>query len=169
MSTSVALGQFAAVLTGDIVQGVQRDCDVAPTAQVIDRSFAGNAEYPCRQASGGVVATVVSPDLVEDSLEDVVGVIVADKSLEIPAYRCPEREIDLADRLLPVVSELGSETVYGLARCHLHRRNACRRSGRPCHAPGRGVRPVRRRALPLVAVVMPTFRCLYANAWSVCQ
>ena len=77
MSTSVALGQFAAVLTGDIVQGVQRDCDVAPTAQVIDRSFAGNAEYPCRQASGGVVATVVSPDLVEDSLEDVVGVIVA--------------------------------------------------------------------------------------------
>ena len=76
-AASVALGQLAAVVTGDIAQIVQRDGDVATAAQVIDCPFAGDAEHPRGQASGWVVATVVLPDLVEDSLEDVVGVVVA--------------------------------------------------------------------------------------------
>src|SRR5918992_3033743 len=63
MSASVALGQLAAVLTGNILQVIQRACDVAPTTQMIDRSLTRDAEHPCGQASGGVVATVMSPEI----------------------------------------------------------------------------------------------------------
>src|SRR4029453_18865860 len=66
MGACIALGQFSAVLTGDVVQGVQRDGGVALATQVVDCSVAGDAQYPSRQAPGGVVATVVSPNLVED-------------------------------------------------------------------------------------------------------
>jgi hypothetical protein len=68
MGACIALGQFSAVLTGDVVQGLQRDGGVALTTQVVDRPVAGDPEHPSRQAPGGVVATVVPPDLVEDPL-----------------------------------------------------------------------------------------------------
>jgi hypothetical protein len=131
MGASVALGQVAAVLTGNIVQVVQRDCGVAPTAQMIDGSLAGDTEHPGGQASGGVVAAVVSPDLVEDQLEDVVGVIVANQMLQVAANGRAQGDIDLADRLLPVVNELCSEVAHGLVDCEHH---CWPRAGRPREA-----------------------------------
>src|SRR4030095_1515453 len=74
MGACIALGQFSAVRTGQVVQGLQRDGGVALATQVVDRSVAGDAEHPSRQAPGGVVATVVAPNLVEDPLENVFGV-----------------------------------------------------------------------------------------------
>src|SRR4029450_2167331 len=87
MGACIALGQFSAVRTGDVVQGLQRNGGVALATQVVDRSVAGDAEYPPRQAPGGVVATVVSPNLVEDPLQDVFGVISANQPLRVPDAR----------------------------------------------------------------------------------
>src|SRR4029453_5882245 len=135
-AASIALGQLAAVLTGNIAQVVQRDGDVGTAAQVIDCPLGGRTDTPPGQASGWVVATVVLPDLVEDSLKDVVGVVVANKALHVAAHGRAQGDIDLPDCLLPVVNELGSETAHALVHCESHRWPP---SGRP-----RGARMRRR-------------------------
>ena len=45
-----------------------------------------------------VAQSPVSPDLVKDSLEDVVGVIVANEALQVAAHGRAKGDIDLADR-----------------------------------------------------------------------
>src|SRR5215207_11251420 len=126
MGTCIALSQFSAVLTGDVGQGLQRDGGVALTAQVVDRSVAGNAEHPPRQAPGGVVATVVSPNLVQDPLQDVFGVISANEPLQVAEHRCAQGGIDLTDRALSIDREPGPEIAAGLFHWRLYRLPPCR-------------------------------------------
>jgi hypothetical protein len=125
MGACVAIGQFSAVLTGEVVQDLQRNGGVALTAQVVDRSVAGDAEHPSRQAPGGVVATVVSPDLVEDPLQDVFGVISANEPLQVAEHRCAQGGIDLTDRALSIDREPGSEIDAGLFHWRLYRWPLC--------------------------------------------
>ena len=83
----VAFGHVAAILPDKTANALQRNCCAALAAQMIDRPIAGDAEDPCLQASGGVVAIVVPPDLVEDLLQDVFGVVVANEPLQVPEHR----------------------------------------------------------------------------------
>src|SRR5215211_4220100 len=108
MGACIALGQFSAVLTGNVIHGLQRDGGGALAAQVVDRSVAGDAEHPSRQAPGGVVATVVSPNLVEDLLQDVFGVLSANQPLQVAEHRCAQGGIDLTDRALSIDREPGA-------------------------------------------------------------
>src|SRR5215207_2046687 len=125
MGTCIALSQFSAVRTGDVGQGLQRDGGVALATQVVDRSVAGNAEHPSRQAPGGVVATVVSPNLVEDPLQDVFGVISTNQLLQVAEHRCAQGGIDLTDRALSIDREPGSEIDAGLFHWRRYRLPPC--------------------------------------------
>ena len=64
----VTLGQLSAVLAGDAAQLLDRNRRAALSAHVVDRPFVGDAQHPRPQTSGGVVAILVAPDFVEDTL-----------------------------------------------------------------------------------------------------
>src|SRR4029450_7051094 len=84
-----------------------------------------DAEHPGGQAPGGVVATVVSPDLVEDPLQDVFGVISANQPLQVAEPRCAQGGIDPPDRALPIDREPGSEIAAGLFHWRRYRLPLC--------------------------------------------
>src|SRR5215207_6710964 len=126
MGACIALGQFSAVRTGEVVQGLQRDSGVALATQVVDRSVAGDAEHPPRQAPGRVVATVVSQNLEEDPLQDVFGVLSANQPLQVAEHGCAQGGIDLTDRALSIGREPGSEIAAGLFHWRRYRLPLCR-------------------------------------------
>jgi hypothetical protein len=67
----------------------------------------------------------VSPDLVEDRLQDVFGVISANEPLQVAEYRCAQGGIDLTDRALSIDREPGSEIDAGLFHWRLYRLSLC--------------------------------------------
>src|SRR5829696_3337809 len=133
MGACIALGQFSAILTVDVVQGLQRNGGVALTTQVVDRSVAGDAEHPPRQAPGGVVAAVVSPNLIEDPLQDIFGVLSTNEPLQVAEHRCPQGGIDLTDRALSIDHEPGSEIAADLFHCCLYRLPPCGAAAAAAH------------------------------------
>ena len=93
---------------------------------MVDRSVAGDAEHPPGQAPGGVVATVVSPNLVEDRLQDVFGVLSTNEPLQVAEHGCAQGGIDLTDRALSIDREPGSEIAADLFHWRLSRLPLCR-------------------------------------------
>jgi hypothetical protein len=67
----------------------------------------------------------VSPNLVEDPLQDVFGVISANEPLQVAEHRCSQGGIDLTDRALSIDRELGSEIDAGLIHWRLYRLPPC--------------------------------------------
>jgi hypothetical protein len=67
----------------------------------------------------------VSPDLVEDPLQDVFGVISANEPLQVAEHRCAQGGIDLTDRALSIDREPGSEIGAGLFHWRLYRLPPC--------------------------------------------
>jgi hypothetical protein len=68
---------------------------------------------------------VVSPNLVEDLLQDVFGVISANEPLQVAEHRCAQGGIDLIDRALSIDREPGSEIDAGLFHWRLYRLPPC--------------------------------------------
>ena len=68
---------------------------------------------------------MVSPNLVEDPLEDVFGVLSANEPLQVAEHRCAQGGIDLTDRALSIDREPGSEIAAGLFHCCLYRLPPC--------------------------------------------
>jgi hypothetical protein len=67
----------------------------------------------------------VSPNLVEDPLQDVFGVISTNEPLQIAEHRCAQGGIDLTDRALSIDREPGSEIDAGLFHWRLYRLPPC--------------------------------------------
>jgi hypothetical protein len=94
-------------------------------AQMIDGPIAGDAEDPCRQASGGIVATLMAPDLVEDPLQDIFGVVVGHEPAQIAEHRRAVSGIDVVDHAVRTSGQSGFETAVGiLLRSHALMRRA---------------------------------------------
>src|SRR5215213_4086833 len=119
----IALGQLSAVLAGDAVQLFNRDRRAAPSANMIDRPLVGDAQHPRPQTSGGVVAILVAPDLVEDTLQDVFGLVGGDEPSEVSEHHRAERSVDIGDRTVLAGSVPHSETGgCALLHCRFLRR-----------------------------------------------
>jgi hypothetical protein len=67
----------------------------------------------------------VSPNLVEDPLQDVFSVISANEPLQVAEHRCAQGGIDLTDRALSIDREPGSEIDAGLIHWRLYRLPPC--------------------------------------------
>jgi hypothetical protein len=67
----------------------------------------------------------VSPDLVEDLLQDVFGVLSANQPLQVAEHRCAQGGIDLTDRALSIDREPGSEIAAGRFHWRLYRLPPC--------------------------------------------
>jgi hypothetical protein len=67
----------------------------------------------------------VSPNLVEDPLQDVFGVISANEPLQVAEHRCAQGGIDFTDCALSIDREPGSEIAAGLIHWRLYRLPPC--------------------------------------------
>src|SRR5215208_3085474 len=83
---------------------------------MIDGPIAGDAEDPCRQAPGGVVATLMAPDLVEDPLQDIFGVVVGHEPAQIAKHRRAVSGIDVVDHAVRTSGQSGFETAVSKAK-----------------------------------------------------
>jgi hypothetical protein len=90
---------------------------------MIDRPLVGDAQHPRPQTSGRVVAILVAPDLVEDTLQDVFGLVVGDEPSEVSEHHRAERSVDIGDRTVLAGGVPHSETGGGaLLHCRFLRR-----------------------------------------------
>src|SRR5512132_2118964 len=118
----VPLGQLSAVLADHAVQLVDWDRRAAPPAEVIDRPVVGDTQHPRLQTSGGVIAIPVAPDLVEDPLQNVFGLVVGHEPSEVAKHHRAERSVDVVDRTVLAGSVPRSEAGGGALHCRFFRR-----------------------------------------------
>src|SRR4029450_3353663 len=78
-----------------------------PAAELVDGPLAGDPEHPRLEAAAGIVAVPVPPDLVEHTLQHILGLVAGHEAAQVAEDHGAEGGIALVDRPLLAGGESG--------------------------------------------------------------
>src|SRR5678816_969731 len=84
-----------------------------PAAEHVDRPLAGDREHPRLEAASGIVAVPVPPDLVEHTLQHILGLVTGHETAQVAQHHRAERGIALVDRPILAGGESGPKVGAG--------------------------------------------------------